>query len=62
MSPQYSKIDRKTLIKKAKRFNAINANKLNNKSLLKLIDIILIKYLLVYLIDLVKEHYSQIVS
>lgn len=62
MSPQYSKIDRKTLIKKAKRFNAINANKLNNKSLLKLIDIILIKYLLVYLIDLVKEHYSQIVT
>ena len=44
MSPQYSKIDRKTLIKKAKRFNAINANKLNNKSLLKLIDLILIKY------------------
>lgn len=62
MSPQYSKIDRKTLIKKAKRFNAINANKLNNKSLLKLIDIILIKYLLVYLIDLVKEHYSQILT
>ena len=62
MSPQYSKIDRKTLIKKAKRFNAINANKLNNKSLLKLIDIILIKYLLVYLIDLVKEHYSHIVT
>lgn len=56
MSPQYSKIDRKTLIKKAKRFNAINANKLNNKSLLKLIDLILIKYLLVYLIDLVKDH------